>query len=283
MTDGPRPISDRSPRGRGAGGRLARLSVLGGAAALALAACGASGKTAATTTVPATSSTTATTAGPSSTTAAPTTAAAPATFTLGATFYQDDFKTAAKGWPVANTADVSSAVYPTYATPLYAVTVKTPNTAQHPHPEFRGIKSTQLQDYAITAEIQTTLSVGSKDDFGVTCRDLNRTRYQMIMGRSLDRTHSWQISKYDGTNYTTLAHGTLDNGGSAFTVTGVCLGGHNGSPAQLYMQVNGATVGSATDSDHPLAEGFGGVYLDTSQGNSAYNILSFAAASATAP
>jgi hypothetical protein len=251
---------------------------------LGVAACGSSSGSdssskATTTAAPSDKGTTTTEA--SSTTAAEettTTEAQSSAPKLGDTFYEDDFKDASKGWPQGDTADQTETLHSDYATPLYTVVVKKADSSTTLHPEFRGIKQEQLRDYAVTAEIQTTLQVASNDDFGVTCRVLNGARYEFTMTdpTSPGEAGTWVIQKYDGTKYTQQAHGSYTPQGSAWSITGICTGGHDGDPAQLTMLINGEKVGEATDADSPLEEGYGGVFFDSHDGRSVFNVLSFA-------
>ena len=260
------------------------FAVLAAGVALSVGACGtSSGSAGSDTTTTANAAKTTTTAGSATTRPGPTSTTAPATkVTLGAPFYQDNFKDATKGWPVVDDAGQTLALYPTYATPIYAIKVKKPNTAVHPHPEFRSVLPTQLQDYAVTAKIQTSLSVGHRDGFGVTCRDLQGKRYDLTMQKATSpgEPSTWAINKFDGTKSTTLSHGSFQVEGSAFTITGACTGGQGG-PAKLDLLVNDELVGETTDAAAPLTKGYAGVYADTTAGNSSYNVLNFATSTVT--
>lgn len=213
-------------------------------------------------------------------TPSPTESAAPGV-TVGAVFYSDDFKTTAKNWTTKATENAEYTYHTDYATPLYTVKAKKGGFHLFPHPEFRGVTREQLADYEVTALIQTTLNLGREDWFGVTCRDLNNQRYSFRMAypTSGDKIAPWNITKHDEGKTTVLAEGEHEVGGSAFEISGACVGG-TGTPATLVMKINDKVVGTATD-DTPYTAGYGGVYLLSKEGTATINVLSFAARTAT--
>jgi hypothetical protein len=200
--------------------------------------------------------------------------------TLGSVFYSDSFRDRTKGWPEAVTESGEYKMHPEYAGyPVYTVKATKPGVQLFLHPEFRGITQQQLQDYAVTATIQTTLQVSTKDYFGVVCRELDRKRYSFEMAYdhlSDDDTMPWVIVKHDKAELDVLARGRAKIGGSAFEISGACVTNSDGS-AHLEMYVNDEFVGGVDDDDAPLAAGYGGVYLYTKDGNSTVNVLNFAA------
>lgn len=202
--------------------------------------------------------------------------------TVGAVFYSDDFKTKAKGWTERSNENATYVVHTDYATPLYTVTANKGGVHLFPHPEFRGVTREQLTDYEVTATIQSTLAVGREDWFGVTCRDLGEKRYSFEMGPGDSSTEAkpWVIAKHDGGKLQVLAKGEHEAGGSAWEVSGACVGGADGGPATLVMKINGEVVGHATDAA-PNAQGYGGIYLYGKNGKTTVNILSFVARSAS--
>jgi hypothetical protein len=201
---------------------------------------------------------------------------------VGPVFYADTFKDKSKGWTVKSTDTAKYEYHTDYATPLYTVTAVKGGFHLFPHPEFRGITREQLSDYEITALVQTTLSVGREDWFGVTCRDLSDKRYSFEMSypTSGDHESSWVIAKHDGGKLDVLAKGTHTVGGSAFEISGACVGGGDGDAATLVMKVNDEVVGSVEDDDAPLPQGYGGIYLYSKAGKTTVNVLSFAAKTA---
>lgn len=201
---------------------------------------------------------------------------------VGAVFYSDDFKTKAKGWTEKSTENAEYVVHTDYATPLYSVRAVKGGFYLTPRPEFRGIEREQLRDYEVTALIQTTLSVGREDRFGVTCRDLNDQRYafEMSYPTSGDKVVPWVIAKYAPGDRKVLAQGEHEVGGSAFEISGACVGGYSGGPATLVMKINEEVVGGVEDSDAPLSQGYGGVYLYSKAGKTTVNVLGFSAAAA---
>jgi hypothetical protein len=230
-----------------------------------------------------TASATSVSSSPSESPSASPTPTAPPTVTAGAVFYSDTFKDRSKGWTERSNENATYVVHTDYASPVYTVTANKPSVHLFPHPEFRGVTREQLTDYEITATIQSTLQVGREDWFGVTCRDLDEKRYsfEMGLGTSGGETRDWVIAKHDGGKLDVLAKGTHDVGGSAWDVSGACVGGSDGTPATLVMKINDEVVGYAVDSDAPLAQGYGGVYLFGKKGKTTINVLSFAARSAS--
>lgn len=224
--------------------------------------------------------------GTTPTSAAPSATPTPAeaAFTYGAPFYGDDFQDESKGWTQKDTDTVSYVVHDEYAMPSYTVTVKQGRLHVFPRPEFRGVERTRLADYQVTAKIQTTLSVGHTDYFGVTCRDLDEQRYSLSIGYDLRRTGQipWRILKHGPAGSRTLAEGTAASpGGSAFTVAGTCAGGQAGAPAHLVLTVNDTEVGRTTDTESPLTEGYGGVYAFSDDGKTTVNVYDFSVRPAT--
>ena len=248
-------------------------AVLAGAMVVALGACGGGGSTpeASPTAAPPTTST-------------PSPTPTEASFTYGAVFYRDDFKDKTKGWTQKDTADVAYTVHDDYALPLYSVTVRKPRLHVFPHPEFRGVQRAQLGDYEVVADLQTTLSVGHTDLFGLTCRDLDGSRYSLAVGYDLRRTGSipWRISEHGPDGDRLLGEGTSPApGGSAFEVAATCAGGKDGTPAHLVLKVNDTEVGRATDTESPLTEGYAGAYVFSDNGKTTVNVLGFAVRPAT--
>jgi len=201
---------------------------------------------------------------------------------VGQLFYSDSFGDKSKGWPAKSTANAKYEYHTDYATPLYTVTVVTAGFNLFPHPEFRGVTREQLTDYEVSALVQTTLAVGREDWFGVTCRDLDDKRYSFEMSypTSGDHESGWVIAKHDAGKLTVLAKGTHTVGGSAFEISGACVGGAGGDAATLVMKVNDEVVGSVEDGDAPLPQGYGGIYLYSKAGRTTVNVLSFAARTA---
>ncbi|HEU0131016.1 MAG TPA: hypothetical protein VFQ85_08505 [Mycobacteriales bacterium] len=245
-------------------------------AALALTACSGGGGTAAPTTAAGTTA--------AATTAA-TTAPAPeasATFTAGAVLFSDDFTTKTHGWPNGTTANATYTVHTEYAHPQYTVTVRKAGTQLFPHPDFRGVSEQQLASYRVAADLQSTLAFGQGDWLGVTCRDLNDKRYSFQLTNDLaTHTASWRIAKHDGARLTPLASGDTTIGGSAWAVAGTCATTASGV-VHLVMTVNDQEVGRVTDTDAPLLQGFGGVYLLSGRGRATINVLSFSVTAVTA-
>ncbi len=216
--------------------------------------------------------------------ASPSASPTPATITYGAPFYADDFKDKTKGWPERDTDTASYVVHTDYATPVYTITSKRGKYQLFPHPEFRGVSQEQLADYQVTAMIQTTLAVSREDWFGVTCRDLEGERYsfQVAYSTSGDDVMPWIIMKHTKAGGDDiLARGEGEVGGSAFDVSGTCVGGAAG-PATLVLSVNGKELGRATDAETPLTKGYGGVYLYSKDGKTTVNVHRFSARPATA-
>lgn len=232
---------------------------------------------------PSASATSATVSESPSESPSPSESTAPVEVTTGAVFYSDDFKTTAKGWPNRSNENATYTYHTDYATPLYTVKANKAKVHLFPHPEFRGVTQQQLADYEVTALIQTTLNLGRKDWFGVTCRDLNNKRYSFEMGLDTtgDDLSPWVIAEHDGGKLEVLAKGEHKVGGSAFEVSGACVGGADGGPATLVMKINDEVVGSVAD-DSPLTAGYGGIYLYSDSGSATVNVLSFAARSAEA-
>lgn len=210
--------------------------------------------------------------------------ASPAPVTVGEVFYRDDFKDESKGWTERSNENATYTYHTDYATPLYTVKANKGDVHLFPHPEFRGVKPEQLADYEVTALIQTTLNLGRDDWFGVTCRDLNDKRYSFEMAYQTggEDTMPWVIAKHDGGRLEVLAKGEHTVGGSAFEISGACVGGKDGSPATLVMKINDDVVGQAQDAASPLTEGYGGVYLYAKKGTATVNVLGFAARTASA-
>lgn len=202
-------------------------------------------------------------------------ASPPRTIVAGAVFYNDTFKDKSKGWTEKSDATATYTVHTDYATPLYTVTANKAGFHLFPHPEFRGISKERLRDYEITATIQSTLSVGREDWFGVTCRDLNNKRYAFRMGLGIERDdRPWQIVKIEGGKSEILAEGLHDVGGSAWEVSGACVGGSDGGSATLAMKINGEVVGQVDD-PAPYLEGYAGVYLLGKNGKTTVNVLTY--------
>lgn len=244
---------------------------------LAGAACGGDPKPAS----PAASSAPPSTAGES-----PSASSTPAdaSFTYGAPFYTDDFSDKTKGWTEKDTAQVQYVVHDDYASPLYTINVKAPSLHVFPHPEFRGVKPEQLQDYEVSALLQTTLSVGHTDLFGLTCRDLDDQRYSFAIGYDLRRTGSipWRISEHGPDGAKVLAEGTSPApGGSAFRMAATCAGGQDGGPAHLVLKVNDTEIGRAQDAETPLTKGYAGAYVRTDDGKTTVNVMRFSVRPAT--
>lgn len=223
------------------------------------------------------SSTATTPSEPASTSASPT----PVTFTYGAPFFADDFHTDAKGWPERDTDTATYVVHADYATPLYAMTAKKPKYQLFPKPDLTAVAD-RLTDYQVRATLQTTLSMGHEEWFGVTCRDAGGTRYSFQVANQYGDDLSWLIAKQDASGEHVLGRGDAKVGGSAFDVGGTCAGGADGGPVTLVLTVNDAEIGRATDSDSPLVTGFAGVYLYTKNGKATMNVLGFAIRPATA-
>ncbi|HEX8001100.1 MAG TPA: hypothetical protein VF519_00225 [Mycobacteriales bacterium] len=222
---------------------------------------------------------------PAGTAAAPSESATPAatpSVSVGEVFYADSFRDTSKGWPTKATENAAYEYHTDYATPLYSVSARKGAVHLFPHPEFRGVTREQLTDYEVTATIQSNLSVGQGDWFGVTCRDLEGKRYSFAMGleRIGGSTVPWRIGRHDGGKLLVLAEGEHEVGGSAWDVSGACAGGTGGA-ATLAMKINGTLVGTATDAS-PLAQGYGGVYLLSEKGRTTINVLAFAARAAQA-
>lgn len=231
-------------------------------------------------------------AGPPASSAPPATSSAPsptptpteASFTYGAPFYSDTFKDKSKGWTQKDTAQVAYVVHDDYAQPLYSVNVKAPRLHVFPHPEFRGVERAQLSDYEVSADLQTTLSVGHEDLFGLTCRDLNDQRYSFAIGYDLRRTGEipWRIRKHGPDGVRVMNEGThTAPGGSAFRVAATCAGGKDGGPAHLVLKVNDTEIGRAQDTEAPLTEGYAGVYAFSEDGKTTVNVLGFSVRPAT--
>lgn len=207
------------------------------------------------------------------------------TVTPGAVFYRDDFKDKSKGWTEKDTAQVAYTVHDDYAQPLYSVNIKAARLHVFPHPEFRGVKPDQLEDYQVAAQLQTTLAFGHTDLFGLTCRDLDGQRYSLAFGYDSRRTGQipWRIVKHGPDGDRTLGEGAAPApGGSAFTAAASCVGGQDGGPATLVLSVNDTEVGRAQDSESPLTKGYGGVYGFSDDGKTTFNVLGFAVRAATA-
>lgn len=221
---------------------------------------------------------------PTTTAPTPSPTATEATFGYGTPFYSDDFADKTKGWTEKDTAQVAYTVHDDYAQPLYTITVKEARLQAFPHPEFRGITKEQLADYEVSATIQTTLSVGHEDLFGVTCRDLDDQRYSLSIGYDLRRTGEipWRILKHGPDGRRVLNEGTATApGGSAFRVAATCAGGKDGGPAHLVLKVNDTEVGRAQDTEAPLTEGLAGIYAFSDDGKTTVNVLGFAVRPAT--
>lgn len=221
-------------------------------------------------------------AAPSSASVSPTpTPVVSASFAVGEVFYSDTFKDTKKGWTSKETEGAKYRVNTDYAVKSYTVTAKKENTQLSPHPEFRGVTREQLTNYQIAADLQSTLAIGREDWMGVTCRKLDNKFYSFQIQNNLEtRSVDWRIAKHDGADIDTLDSGATDIGGSAWDVRGTCFTASDGS-AHLVMTVNGEEVGRASDSDSPLAAGYGGVYLLARNGSATMNVLGFAAREVT--
>lgn len=221
---------------------------------------------------------------PTTSSPTPTPSATEASFTYGAPFYADDFSDKSKGWTEKDTDKVQYVVHDDYATPLYTINVKAPSLHVFPRPEFRGVEPEQLEDYEVSAVLQTTLAVGHTDLFGLTCRDLDNARYSFAIGYDVRRTGSipWRITKHGADGSRLLAEGTSPApGGSAFEMAATCAGGRDGGPAHLVLKVNDTEIGRTTDAESPLTKGYGGAYVRSDNGRTTVNVMRFSVRSAT--
>jgi hypothetical protein len=215
---------------------------------------------------------------PASDSPSPDESASAAVVVLGEPFYGDDFRTTARGWPEKDNAQATYDVHTEYATPAYTITAKQAGYEVFSRPEFRGITREQLSDYHVRALIQTNLSVGHTDQFGVICRELEGDRYVFQVGYDTIGTGTvpWRIAKQVDGKASIIASGDAPSpGGSAFEVGGSCIGGADGTPATLVLTVNNTELGRGTDADSPLTQGLGGVTLFTDKGKTSVNVLSF--------
>lgn len=202
-------------------------------------------------------------------------ATGPRTIVVGTVFYSDTFRDKSKGWAEKSDATATYTVHTDYATPLYTVTANKGGFHLFPHPDFRSVPTEQRRDYEITATIQSTLSVGREDWFGVTCRDQSNKRYAFRMGLGIDGDERvWQIVRMDGGKSEVLAEGEHTVGGSAWEVSGACVGGSDGGSATLAMKINNEVVGQVDDPS-PYIEGVAGVYLLGKNGKTTVNVLTY--------
>lgn len=192
--------------------------------------------------------------------------ARPVTFQQGGVLVSETFVDNHQNWSVTQNADSQLQIVK-YADghSEYALSILTNSIVLHPHPELRGLTPAQIDNSMVEASFANNLYVSSKDDFGVTCRDLNGSFYELGVQHTVDGSN-WFIAKL-----VTNAQGSLDSqtlaSGTAPTkstrVVGACVGGSTSGPAHLGISL-GATLVGQVDDPQPLKEGYSGVFAHTS-------------------
>ncbi|MDQ6642063.1 MAG: hypothetical protein M3Y66_06170 [Actinomycetota bacterium] len=103
--------------------------------------------------------------------------------------------------------------------------------------------------------------MSSKDFYGVTCRDLNNSLYELGINSHSKNGSTWAIVKATPTAATILAQGSTTN--PSTKIGGACVGGTTSGPAHLVMYVVDKPVGHVDD-PQPLHQGYAGVFAHTS-------------------
>lgn len=218
--------------------------------------------------------------GPSQTTdtssAASTTATTSVTatpqFASGSVLFRANFKDPSQGWPTGD--DSIAHYYP--ASGEFVMAVKKPHTEIYPSPASTGLTGQQLTNYGVTAQFQTGIDTsGSQDWYGVTCHQSGSDFYLFrLSGPPEGDTQQWQIVKHTANSVDTLAEGNARIGGISWQIAGACVQDPQGAE-DLGINVNGQTLGTATDSNNPYLQGTAGVYLDGAYSVSSVSVTSF--------